>query len=368
MPPAKYQPIVEQLRGELAQQRPGARFISENELALRFRVSRPTAARVLRELTDLGLIERRVGSGSFVRDPGTAAPGEEARTIGLVLAGLGATEVWDPLTRHIGQASSAEGITVLVNPNTAPRDEVAAAVAQAEWLLEQGVDGVLFAPLEAVAQREAENRAICQRLTDAGVQVVLLDRDLAEFPGRSEFDVIGVDNVRAGALIGTHLADLGLRRPVLVSYPDFPCTTDLRSAGCRWALGRAGVDVRPDWHVQGDPSDDDWLGSVLEEHRPDVAVCSNDRTAALLMQTLTRLGRQVPDDIAVTGFDDVVYAQLLPVALTTVAQPFASIARAAVERLASRIDDPSLEPVEIALPPQLVIRASTSAAGPAPAP
>lgn len=357
----KYQPIVDQLRAELAEQQPGARFISENELCLRFQVSRPTAARVLRELAALGLIERRVGSGTFVRNPVAQEAASTDVTIGLMLAGLGATEVWDPLTRHLSQACSALGVTVLVNPEVSPRDEVAAVAEQVEWLLEREVDGVLFAPLEGVARREAENRAICRRLTEAGVEVVLLDRDVADFPGRSDFDLVGMDNVRAGALLGSHLAEQGLHRAVFLSYPDYPSTTDLRAAGCRWALSRAGVAVRPDWHAQGDPSEDDWVIRVLDEHDPQVVVCSNDRTAALLLQTLARLGRRVPADIAVTGFDDVVYSQLLPVALTTVAQPFAAIAQVAVERLVARIADPQREPAELALAPRLMARASTGA-------
>ena len=358
MAPPKYQPIVDQLREDLAHREPGDRFVSENELCVRFQVSRPTAARALRELADLGLIERRVGAGTFVRDPGQPDR-PVAGSIGLMLAGLGATEVWDPFTRHITQVCSALGVSVVVNPDVSPRDEVEATVQQVEWLLARGVEGVLFAPLEGVARREEENREICEQLIGAGVEVVLLDRDLAEFPGRSEFDLVGVDNARAGALLGAHLVEQGLRRPVFLSYPQFPSTTDLRAAGCRWALGNAGVELPPIWHVQGNPADDTWVAQVLEAHQPDAVVCSNDRTAALLLQTLARLGRQVPSEVAVAGFDDVVYSSLLPVSLTTVAQPFALIARAAVQRLLARIADPSLDATELALPPRLMARDST---------
>lgn len=357
MPQSKFVPIVEQLKAELARLEPGARFVSENEVATRFRVSRPTAGRALRELSEAGLIERRVGAGTFVRDGGR----REGRSIGLLLAGLGATEVWDPLTRHISHACALQGLSVVVDPLGGPRDEVGSTSEQVEWLLDQGVDGVLFAPLEHVAGREDANRAICRRLTEAGIQVVLLDRDLVEFPGRSEFDLVGMDNFRGGAELGAHLAATGRTRALFLSYPDFPSTTDLRAAGCRWGLATAGVVPRADWHAQGDPSDGAWVQAVLAEHQPEVVVCSNDRTAALLMQTLVKIGRPVPSEIAVTGFDDVVYSQLLPVGLTTVAQPFEAIARAAVRRLAERIADPGLDTVEILLPPSLVVRASTGA-------
>ena len=58
----------------------------------RFGVSRPTVARALRDLQDRGLVERRVGSDSFVR---AAGPVEVTRQFGLLITGLGTTEIFD---------------------------------------------------------------------------------------------------------------------------------------------------------------------------------------------------------------------------------------------------------------------------------
>lgn len=344
---------------------PGARFASENELASRFGISRPTAARALQELSSSGLVVRRAGSGTYVGAAVSDLHGGETtpRTFGVMLPGLGATEVWDPLSRYIDQACSALGITRVVGPEEVPHDDIAATTAQAEWLIERGVDGVLLAPMEAVADRERANLAICARFTDAGLPVVLVDRDVVEFPGRSDFDVVGMDSARAGALMGAHLTSQGFTRPVFLSRPLFPSTTDLRVAGCASALARGGVSVRRDWHVTGDPADGPWVSAVLDEHQADVVVCSNDRTAAILIQTLVREGYKVPDDVAVVGFDDAAYSELLSITLTTVAQPFPAIARAAVRRLADRVVEPGLDPVEILLPPRLIIRDSSARSG-----
>lgn len=354
--------IVDQLRREVSGMTPGARFASENELASRFGVSRPTAAHALQELSNSGLVMRRVGSGTYVGDAAAnlRGGGTALKTFGVMLPGLGATEVWDPLSRYIDQACSALDITRVVGPEEVPHDDIAATTAQAEWLIERGVDGVLLAPMESVADRERANLAICARFTDAGLPVVLVDRDVVEYPGRSDFDVVGMDSARAGALMGAHLAAQGFTRPVFLSRPLFPSTTDLRVAGCAYALARGGVSVRRDWHVTGDPADMAWVSSALDEHNADVVVCSNDRTAAILIQTLMREGRRVPDDVAVVGFDDAVYSELLSITLTTVAQPFSSIARAAVRRLADRVAEPGLDPVEILLPPRLVVRDSST--------
>lgn len=359
MSSSKYVQIVRQLRDELGKLEPGARFESENQLAVRFGVSRPTAARSLRELQDEGLVERRIGSGTFVLGPGGTAGVAIPVTIGLILAGLGATEVWDPIARHITTAASTLGVSVVVGPEHNPRDEVSAVTAQAEWMLERGISGVLFAPLENVADRERENQAICALFTSAGIPVVLLDRDIVEFPGRSNNDVVGMDDVRAGAMVGDHLTERGLHPALFLSRPNHPATTDLRSAGCRWALARGGATVPNTWHVSGDPTDHEWVAATLSKHSPRVVVCANDRTAALLIQTLARLGRRVPQDVAVVGFDDVVYSRLLPVALTTVAQPFAQIAEVAVNRLLQRIEQPAMPATELLLAAQLMVRDST---------
>lgn len=357
---SKYAAIVTELREDLRHHRAGDRFLSEHQVALRFAVSRPTAARALSELCRERLLERRVGSGTFVAAVGREAGGAPVRSVGLLLSGLGSTEVWDPLSTQITRACSSHGISVRMGPQAAPQDDVASTVAQAEDLIEQGVDGVLFAPLESVEDRESANISISEMFTAAGIPVVLVDRDIVDFPQRSSFDIVGVDNVRGAAQIGRHLAETGRRRPVFFSRPHHPSTTDLRVAGCAAALAAGGVPAPPDWHVSGDPADAGLIRTMLTTQRPDVIVASNDRTAAILIQTLTRLGKVVPDDLAVTGFDNVVYSTLLAVSLTTVAQPFEAIARVAVRVLLDRVADPEAEPRETLLPAALVVRESSS--------
>jgi LacI family transcriptional regulator len=101
---------------------------------------------------------------------------------------------------------------------------------------------------------------------------------------------------------------------------------------------------------------------MLELHRPDAIIASNDHTAALLIQTLTKIGRRVPEDLAVVGFDDVVYSTLLPVTLTTVHQPFDEIARTAVQVLLDRIQNPDAAPHTTTLPGRLIVRGSSAPA------
>jgi GntR family transcriptional regulator, arabinose operon transcriptional repressor len=93
-------------------------------------------------------------------------------------------------------------------------------------------------------------------------------------------------------------------------------------------------------------------------------ICANDMTAALLMRTLNQLDVRVPHDVRVVGFDDLNYARLLSVPLTTMHQPCRAIGAAAVRAMLERIADPEIPGREILLNSQLVVRQSCGSALP----
>jgi DNA-binding LacI/PurR family transcriptional regulator len=98
---------------------------------------------------------------------------------------------------------------------------------------------------------------------------------------------------------------------------------------------------------------------MLRKHKPDGIVCGNDVTAGYLLHTLDELGVSVPGELMIGGIDDVKYAELLRVRLTTVRQPFAAIGDAAYHAMIERIDRPHSAPRHITLGCELVIRDST---------
>ena len=100
------------------------------------------------------------------------------------------------------------------------------------------------------------------------------------------------------------------------------------------------------------------IRKLLDEISPDAVLCSNDRTAAQMIQSLTQLGIVLPRDLRVVGFDDVRYAGLLAVPLTTMRQPCREIAQAAVNAMFERIQTPGSNPRQILLSAELIIRLS----------
>src|SRR5256884_5229562 len=87
----------------------------------------------------------------------------------------------------------------------------------------------------------------------------------------------------------------------------------------------------------------------MKSHRPDGIVCANDRTAGKLMHSLRLLKYRVPKDVRLVGIDDVEYAKLLPVPLTTLRQPTLQIGQAAVALMLERIAQRDLPPREVRL-------------------
>ncbi|MDR3792820.1 MAG: GntR family transcriptional regulator [Terracidiphilus sp.] len=357
----EHRKISEALRQQIAAGKfaEGRRLPSEMELARRYGVSRPTVARAMRDLESLRLVTRRVGSGTYLMDGEPAPSTRSGSPLGLLVPGLGNTEILDPICNEITRFGQSNGYSILWGETIVPASSADRAEQLCHEYIESRVAGVFFAPLESAPERASVNLRIASTLRDAQVPIVLLDRDLTEFPVRSGFDLVGIDNFAAGVILTQHLIGLGHRRFLFFARPCYPATTDLRCAGCRDAIARASLD--PPKTAFGDPSAPKFVQNALRLNCPDAIICSNDRTAAALIQTLSTLRISIPEDISIAAFDDVKYASLLGVPLTTMRQPCLQIGQAAVRAMRERIDSPDLPPRQILLSADLVIRQSCGA-------
>ena len=345
---SKHKPISDLLRAEIEAGKYASdrRLPSEEALCRRWKVSRPTVARALRGLQLEGLIERRVGSGTFIR----AEIRPLQTMIGLLVDGLGKTEILDPICAEITRAAQQRSCSVLTGGLPAGRQPAELAM---QWAA-GGVRGVVFAPLENAENREALNLEVVKNFRRANIAVVLVDRDATDFPRRSDCDLVEMDNFHAGYELGRHLVAIGSQKIVFVARPTYPSSTDQRLAGLTESLRRSGL-AAPEFLV-GEPEDPE----LVRRLNCDVCVCSNDMTAARLLQTAQTLGRQVPRDFRLAGFDDVGFATLLSVPLTTICQPCRAIGVACIDTLLGRLAHPELPARAILLRGELVVRDSTA--------
>lgn len=361
---AKFDVILEALRKEIADgvYDSDRRLPTEAQLVARFGVSRPTVARAMRELQNDGVVERRAGSGTYLK----SGAARDAGLLALIVPALGNTEIFDPICAEIARQAHVMHYALLWSGSW-PDDPEARAL-QAEDLchryIREHVSGVFYAPVELLPQDETVNQRIVRALDDAGIPVVLLDRDMYKFPRRSRYDLVGIDNFAAGFDMASHLIKLGCRHICFVELPHSAATVDLRIAGWREAMVRAGLPCGPDRVFAGDVAKPEFVRRILQADRVEAIICANDMTAATLLQTLGTLGRRVPEDVRLAGFDDLRYASLLAVPLTTMHQPCPAIGQAAMEAMRERIRNPSGARREILLDATLVVRKSCGAALP----
>jgi len=363
----KHREVSRQLRADIAAGRygAGARLPSEPQLVKVFGVSRPTIGRALLDLQNEGLIERRVGSGTYVRASGPDAAAASTRQLGLLIPGLGTTEIFELTCGELASLARVHEYSLLWGGSTHPRQDTDASLEHAEELcqqfIERKVNGVFFAPYELMPGQEAANRRLAETLRQAGIPVVLLDRDLVPFPNRSNFDFVSIDNMAGGYLLGEHLIKLGCRRLLFVARPHSAPTVDARIAGVREALARNRIESDPGWVRLGDPAEVKFVRSLTAGKQADALICANDHTAATLLRTLQNVGVRVPRDVRVVGFDDAKYATLVSPSLTTIHQPSRDIAVVAFRAMLERLADPSLPARSLLLAPRLVVRESCGA-------
>ena len=356
-PIPKHESIRQELAAAIAsrQYEPGSRLPSESELVARYGASRPTVIRALRELQQAGLIDRRAGSGSYVRAEGTP----RSQSFGLLIPELGRTEIFEPICRGMALAQQPGHHVLLwgsgLRDNIVGENEIMRLCQQ---FLAKKVAGVFFAPLELTPSKDVINHGIAETFTRANIPIVLLDRDLVAYPARSQYDLVGIDNRRAGYAITEHLLHCGSRHPIFVGRPGSAPTVDARIAGFREAILDAGIDFNPNSVCRIDPSHTPDVAAALDNVRADGIVCANDFTAAQVLRSLGQLGITVPNQVRLAGIDDVKYASLLSVPLTTIHQPCAEIGMTAIAVMQERLQRPDLPARDVLLNFQIVIRAS----------
>jgi LacI family transcriptional regulator len=214
------------------------------------------------------------------------------------------------------------------------------------------VDGILIGE-GFVASRYVERLA-------ARVPVVVI----AGTPGERAADVVAADNFSGSAAIITHLtADHGRQRLFHVDGPPNSPDAGQRRLALEHVL-RGHPQAQLVGSIQGIfsvRSGEQAGEELLARHRgalPDAVVCANDQMAIGVLRSFARAGVRVPDEVAVTGFDDIYPSSLFNPPLTTVYQPMRMLGERACARVLDRIADPSLSPAVELLPTELVLRSS----------
>ena len=354
--PPRHRAIYEQLLAEIQSgvYKPGERLPSEAVLCERFQASRITVAKAVQSLQRDNLVTRRPGSGTYVEKPLQGA----SHRFGVLIPDFGTTDIFEPICQGILRSPSARShsLTWASCHHNAP-DNPAATEQLCQQYIAEGVSGIFFAPSEYSEGHDESNRRIAAMCERAAIPVVLLDRDFERYPDRSNFDLVGIDNHRAGYLLTRHLLQAGAERIVFAARTNSAGTILARFSGYRDALATLGSAASPAFFSTDFTNTDD-IKQMLDRERPDAVVCANDLTAARIMQVLVSLGIRVPADLKMVGVDDVSYAKFLPTPLTTLRQNCAEIGAAAMSVMLDRLNHPSQPIRDVLVRCELVVRSS----------
>ncbi|TYP76761.1 LacI family transcriptional regulator [Paenibacillus methanolicus] len=203
-----------------------------------------------------------------------------------------------------------------------------------------------------------------------GLPLVLVDHEDALIPT----DTVFANNRDSMLKLCAHLIGLGHQRLHFFGDIEFSRSFRDRWTGYRDALEAAGLDAQdrrdPMLRLQGvergdyEPEVKAWIARRVSDNRlPTALVCANDSIALRLLGLLRELGIRVPEEVAVTGFDNIDDASRSTPSLTTVDVPKQAIGNRAVKRLIERIDHPGQPFEKILASAELVYRDSSASGG-----
>lgn len=306
------------------------------------RVAEKTLKRVMSSISELGFVRN---------DVARQLRAGHSRTIGMIVLDIG-----NPFFSSVSRAAedaAAEGGNAVVLGNSG--HDAQRESHYIDLFEEQRVQGVLISPVGDNTKRLTE-------LAARGSKVVLMDSTSSD----SSFSSVSVDDVAGGYMATKHLLDTGRRKIAFVAGPQhFHQVTD-RLAGANRAVAEvadATLEVlqADDLTVLAGRSVGDSLTMRERSQLPDGLFCANDLIALGIMQSVTMLRTlQIPEDIALVGYDDIDFAASAVVSLTSVRQPTGLIGRTAIALLTEQIENSSAKPRAVVFKPELIVRNSTS--------
>ncbi|HEY6395991.1 MAG TPA: LacI family DNA-binding transcriptional regulator [Solirubrobacteraceae bacterium] len=308
-------------------------------------VSSTTRARVLAAIDLLGYTPNAIAR-QFVR---------QRTTILGVLVGDLSNPYYAQMAQVAERAAFGHGYTTMFCNIEGDED---IALAGVETLLEHRVAGIVF--LAYISRTDQLEEA----LRRAAIPIAFLG--LSEQWG----DSVGPQDAQGGRLATEHLIGLGHRRIAYVRTPLVERSGDrARHAGYRAAMRGAALDplLPVIWEpgasaIRRGGASVKLSDALRAPEAPSALFVSNDIGAIAMLEACENEQLRVPEDISIVGFDDIAFAGLRRISLTTVAQQLDYQAEQAVSLLLERIHDPGLPPRHTSVPVELRVRNSTAPA------
>jgi LacI family transcriptional regulator len=274
---------------------------------------------------------------------------KRTNTLALIL-----TDITNPffttLARGVEDTASEAGFTVIFC-NTDESESKEARYLQV--LLQKQVDGFLLVPAQS-------KQGAIDLIRHHGEPVVVLDRRVPA----ENVDIVRCDSEGGACELINLLVSLGHRQIAVLSGPRGVSTAEDRVAGYRHALSDAGIPVDEGYIFFGEFNQEGGYEMTRRalnlSPRPTALFAANNFIAIGAMRAIQDLGLEVPEDIALVGFDDLPPAMVSFPFFTVVSQPAYEMGRRATLLLLERLSTQQNEAYqEIVLPTQIIVRHSS---------
>jgi GntR family transcriptional regulator of arabinose operon len=353
----KYYVLMEQLKDDILSGRvkPGEKLPSENELSAAYQISRHTVRKALAILENEGFVVAEHGRGTFCSE--RMRHRKNSRNVAVITTYI-SDYIFPRLIQGIDRVLTANGYSIILKNTGNSRTNEAKAL---EDILTKDIDGLIIEPSKS--QILCNNMNLYAMLDEYEIPYIFIQGTYAQMKHKPH---ILMDDCQGGYLLTKHLLETGRNKIAGVFKADDSQGKE-RHKGYVKALQEAGRWYDPDMVV--------WFHTEDRKKKPalairqmleagtevDAVVCYNDQIALEVMRTLQKCGRRIPEDIAVTGYDNSLIAENGIVPLTTIAHPQEKLGEMAAELLLEQIQKVPEEKskVERLIQPELIVRAST---------
>ena len=353
----KYFQLAEELKQKLLEKgsRKGDRFPSENELSAQYGVSRHTVRKALSILEQEGFIYAVHGKGTFCT--GTKRQNRSSRNVAVVMTYL-SDYIFPRVIEGIDRVLTGEGYSIILK-NT--KNSSSAEGRCLEELLEKDIDGLIIEPSKS--DLFSKNIALFEKLKEQGIPYVLIQGKPAQL---EDAPSVVMDDEEGGYLLTRHLISKG-RRQILGIFKADDSQGRERHRGYVRALQEGGLSYDPRlviWFHTEDRAVKPFavIRRMCERREAfDAIVCYNDQIAVRVIQCLKDEGKRIPEDIAVTGYDNSFLAAGLENGLTTVAHPQEELGEDAARLLLKLIRGEAIseEECHVIIRPELIVGGSS---------
>jgi LacI family transcriptional regulator len=296
-------------------------------------------------------VRKAIDMLGFIPNSGNRAAVKEQKIIGLILP-LSNNPFYEELAQGIEDGVAKSGLRVLIGYS---REDEAIEMHLLSAMVDAGFMGIILTPVGARNQ-------VFEKFIENNVRVGFI----SQTDDHVEQCSVSIDQVRGGYIGIEYLAGLGHKNVLWVSGPGHHHQSNQRFVGITQAAKEFGVQVT----TITSPSLDFLSGEQIAPEilamgsLPDAIFCANDATALGVMNYLYKVGKSVPGDVSVLGFDNVSYAESALVPLTTVSQtPYQLGFTMGAQMIAEIEADETHVHQHVIFQPQIVERASVGRKG-----